>query len=253
MFKNVIVKKPGKSVVDGLTTASLGKPVYETAYQQHASYIEVLKSCGVEAKVLEADEAFPDSCFVEDPAIVTEKVAIITNPGAQTRNGETTSIKAALEEFYTEFAYIKAPGTLEGGDVMRIEDHFYIGLSTRTNREGAEQLIKILEQYGYTGSVVELKEMFHLKTGVNFIGNNTVLVAGEFITHPDFEKFTKIVIDEDEMYAANCIRMNDYVVMPANFPKTKEKLLNAGFQIKENPMSEFQKIDGGLSCLSLRF
>ncbi len=252
MFKNVIVRKPGRSIADGLTTSDLGIPVYEKALEQHGFYVETLKSCGVEAYVMEADEEFPDGCFVEDPAVVTEKVAVITNPGAETRNRETKKVEEALKNFYENFEYI-TEGTLEGGDVMRIEDHFYIGLSKRTNKAGAENLIAILEKYGYTGSIVELKEMFHLKTGVNFIEDNTILVAGEFIDNPDFNRFKKIIVEEDEMYAANCIRINDYVVMPADFPKMKLKLENAGFKIKEVPMKEFQKIDGGLSCLSLRF
>ncbi|MEW5784032.1 MAG: arginine deiminase family protein [Bacillota bacterium] len=253
MFTKIIVKKPGRSVVDGLATSDLGKPDYEKALAQHQEYIRVMGSCAVSVKILEADEAYPDSCFVEDPAVVTEKMAVITNPGAPTRNGETEAIKEALEEFYDIFEYIKSPGTLEGGDIMRMENHFYIGLSTRTNLEGAHQLNDILIKYGYSASVVPLKKMFHLKTGVNYIGDNTLLVAGEFIEHKQFRNFKNITIDDDEMYAANCIRMNDFVVMPAGFPKTKNKLTAAGFTIKELPVSEFQKIDGGLSCLSLRF
>ena len=253
MFRNIIVKRPGRSVVEGLTTSALGKPEYEKAVAQHDEYIRVMGSCGVIVKVLKADETYPDSCFVEDPAVVTEETAIITSPGAPSRKGETAAIKKALEEFYDNFEHINSPGTLEGGDVMRVENHLYVGLSNRTNAEGAQQFIEIIKKAGFSGSVVMVKEMFHLKTGVNYIGDNTLLVAGEFINHPDFQDFTKIIIAEDEMYAANCIRINDYVVMPAGFPKTKAKLQNGGFVVQEVHMSEFQKIDGGLSCLSLRF
>ncbi len=252
-FKQIIVKEPGKSVVNGLTTANLGKPDYEQAMRQHQEYIRVMQSCGVAVKILPPDEDYPDSCFVEDPAVVTEKMAVITNPGAPTRNGETAAIRQALEEFFDILEYIRAPGTLEGGDVLRVENHFYVGLSTRTNAAGASQFINIISKYGFAGSVVPLKEMFHLKTGVSYLGDNTLLVAGELIEHPQFSGFNKIVVDETEMYAANCIRVNDYVVMPAGFPKTEAKLLEAGFSIKKVPMGEFQKIDGGLSCLSLRF
>jgi len=252
MFKNVIVRKPGSTVVEGQTTSNLGLPDFEMAQVQHNEYIEVLKSTGVEVKILEASEAYPDSCFVEDPAVVTKDVAIVTNPGVDTRNGEKETIKEGLKDFFESYDYI-TEGTLEGGDVMQIDKHFYIGLSKRTNEAGAKQFIRIVEKYGYTGEIVVLKEMFHLKTGVNFIGDNTLLVAGEFITDPRFDSFKKLEINSDEMYAANCIRMNDYLVMPANFPKTKKQLEEAGFKIKEVHMSEFQKIDGGLSCLSLRF
>lgn len=252
MFKNVIVRRPASSVVNGQTTSDLGKPDYKKALIQHEEYIEVVKSCGVEVKILEANEAYPDSCFVEDPAVVTKDFAIVTNPGVDTRNGEKDIIIEGLKDFYSEYNYI-TEGTLEGGDVMQIDKHFYIGLSKRTNEAGAKEFIKIVEKYGYTGEIVVLKEMFHLKTGVNFIGDNTLLVAGEFITDPRFDTFKKLEINSDEMYAANCIRINDYLVMPADFPKTKKQLEEAGFKIKEVHMSEFQKIDGGLSCLSLRF
>lgn len=253
MFKNFVVRRPGKSVVSGLTTSDLGVPVYEKAYKQHEQYIEACRACGVEVKIMEPDEKYPDSCFVEDPAVVTDRMAIITNPGAVTRQGEEIKVKEALSEYFDEFDRIVSPGHLEGGDVMQIGDHFYIGLSKRTNEEGARQFIEIVEKHGYTGSVVELKEMFHLKTGVNFIGDNRVLVAGEFITHPDFEKYEKITVPEDEMYAANCIRVNDHIIMPAGFPKLQKKLEDLDYDLKLVEMTEFQKIDGGLSCLSLRF
>ncbi|MHA1646412.1 MAG: arginine deiminase family protein, partial [Promethearchaeota archaeon] len=157
------------------------------------------------------------------------------------------------QKIYPHLEYITEPGTLEGGDIMRIENHYYIGLSNRTNSKGAKQLIKILQQYGYEGTVVPLKEMLHLKTGVNYLGNNIVLVSGEFITHKEFQKFEKIIVQPDEEYAANCVRINDFVLMPAGFPKLKDELLKKDFQIIELEMSEFQKLDGGLSCLSLRF
>jgi len=252
MFKQLVVRTPGSSVVTGQTTSNLGVPVYENALKQHNEYIEVIKSCGVNVEILEKDERYPDSCFVEDPAVVTKDFAIITNPGVDTRNGEKHIMEESLKKFYSDFEYIEF-GYLEGGDVMQIDKHFYIGLSKRTNETGANEFIKIVEKYGYTGEVVHLKEMFHLKTGVNFIGDNTLLVAGEFIEDNRFDSFKKLIIHDDEMYAANCIRINDYLVIPANFPKTKKQLEDAGFKIKEVHMSEFQKIDGGLSCLSLRF
>lgn len=252
MFKNIVVRRPASTIVNGLTTSDLGVPNYEKALEQHTEYIEILKTCDVEVKVLEADDRYPDSCFVEDPAVVTKDFAIITNPGAESRNGEKHIMKEGLKDYFNEFEYI-VNGTLEGGDVMQIGKHFYIGLSKRTNKEGAEEFISIVEKYGYTGEVVQLIEMFHLKTGVNYIGDNTVLVSGEFIEDKRFNTFNRIIINDDEMYAANCIRINDYLVMPADFPKTKKQLLDAGFKIKEVHMSEFQKIDGGLSCLSLRF
>jgi len=251
-FQHVITRIPCKKVTEGQTTANLGKPDYKKALIQHECYRKALSECGVTVTVLEPLEDYPDSCFVEDPAIVTEKTAIILYPGAATRQGEEKEILPALQSFYPTIEAVTT-GTIEGGDVMRIGNHFYIGLSKRTNQTGADCLGKILEKYGYTYSTVPLKKMFHLKSGVNYIGDNTLLVAGEFITDSRFQDYDKIIISESEMYAANCIRINEHVIMPENFPITKKQLQQKGFSVKEVPMSEFMKIDGGLSCLSLRF
>lgn len=256
MFKNVIVRKPGKSLSEGITSApELGKPIYEKAIKQHESYVKTLKSCGVNVVELEPLEEYPDSCFMEDVAVVTRKCAIITNPGVESRKGEEKSVIEVLKKFYDEdnIEYIKAPGTLEGGDVMMVGDHFYVGLSARTNEEGIRQFISILEKYGLTGSAVPLKEVLHLKTGLAYLERNNLLVAGEFVDSPVFEKFNKIVIDENELYSANCIWVNDYVIVPEGYPKTKAAIKKAGYDVKIVDTSEYKKVDGGLSCLSLRF
>ena len=256
MFKNVIVKTPCSKITDGITSApELGKPDYELALKQHASYIEALKSCGVEVTVLPADENFPDSCFVEDTAVLTRKCAIITNPGAESRNREIEAMIPVIKKFYPEdcIEYIQAPGTLEGGDVMMVGDHFYVGKSARTNEEGIRQFIAILEKYGLTGSEVELTEVLHLKTGVNYIENNNMLVSGEFIIKPEFEQYNRYEIPAEEAYAANCIWVNDKVIVPANYPTVKKIVEDLGYEVLTVDTSEFRKIDGGLSCLSLRF
>lgn len=256
MFKNVIVKRPCSKITDGITSSpELGTPNYELALKQHDTYIEALKSCGVEVTVLEADENFPDSCFVEDTAVLTRKCAIISNPGAESRNKEVEAMIPVIKKFYSEdcIEYIKAPGTLEGGDVMMVGDHFYVGRSARTNEEGIRQFIEILEKYGLTGSEVELTEVLHLKTGVNYIENNNMLVSGEFINKPDFEKYNKYIIPAEEAYAANCIWVNDKVIVPANFPAVEKIVREAGYEVILVDTSEYRKIDGGLSCLSLRF
>lgn len=254
MFKNTIVRRPGHSLVNGITSApELGKPDYELAIKQHDAYIEVLKSCGVEVTVLEADERFPDSCFVEDVAVCTKKFTMIAKPGASSRRGEEKEIIEVIKKFYNDIEYIKEPGTLEGGDVMMVKDHFYVGLSKRTNREGAKQLIKALKKYGMSASIVEMSEMLHLKSGLAYLEDNVLLITGEFINNLEFKKFNKIIIDEEEAYSANCIRVNDYLLVPAGYPKTKEKIKNAGFKIIVVDTSEYRKVNGGLSCLSLRF
>lgn len=254
MIKNAIVRRPGHSLVNGITSApELGKPDYGLAIKQHDAYIEALKSCGVGVTVLKADERFPDSCFVEDVAVCTRKFAVITNPGASSRKGEEIEIIEVIKKYYNDIEYIEKPGTLEGGDVMMVKDHFYIGLSKRTNREGAEQLIKVLGKYGMSGSIVEMLEMLHLKSGLAYLEDNVLLVTGEYINNLEFKKFNKIMIDEEETYSANCIRVNDYVLVPADYPKTKEKIEAAGFKVIIVDTSEYRKVNGGLSCLSLRF
>ena len=256
MFQNVIVRRPCRALVEGITSnPQLGKPIYEKALQQHDQYIEALKKCGVNVTVLPADERYPDSCFVEDPAVITRKCAIITNPGAPSRNGEKNEIIGAVRKFFSEdqIEYIQFPGTLEGGDVMMVGDHFYVGRSARTNEEGIRQFIAILEKYGLSGSEVTLEEVLHLKTGVNYLENGNMLVSGEFVDKEDFAKFNRVEIPEEEAYAANCIWVNGTVIVPEGFPAVKKAVEDLGYPVLLVDTSEYRKIDGGLSCLSLRF
>ena len=214
-----------------------------------------MKKTGVEVTVLPPSDEYPDSCFVEDDAVLTRACAIITNPGASTRKGEIEAMIPVIRQFYPEdkIEYIKAPGTLEGGDVMMVGDHFYVGRSARTNEEGIRQFIAILEKYGLSGSEVPLEKVLHLKTGVNYLENNNMLVSGEFIDKPDFQKYNKYIIPENEAYAANCIWMNGTVLVPAGYPETEKLVRSMGYDVILVDTSEFRKIDGGLSCLSLRF
>ncbi|GAA1372307.1 MULTISPECIES: dimethylarginine dimethylaminohydrolase family protein [Peribacillus] len=253
MFNHAIVRKIGKSFVNGLTTSDLGNPNYEKALVQHEAYVEALKQCGVKVTVLESDERYPDSTFVEDTAVLTPKCALVTNPGAESRNGEINEMKEVLKDFYDTIEYIQSPGMLDGGDVMQVEDHFYVGLSTRTNEAGALQFKDIMGKYGYGTTIIPLKKFFHLKTGVNYLGDNNLLVAGEFINHEAFSSFNQIIVKEEEEYSGNCVRMNDCVIVPKGFEGTKKKIEELGYTVIEVEMTEFQKQDGGLSCLSLRF
>lgn len=253
MFKNAIVRKPARSMIHGLTSANLGAPAFEKALDQHHRYVEVLRGLGVRVTVMDADERFPDSVFVEDCAVLTETCAIITNPGAPTRKGETEAVETALKDFYTRFEYIKDPGALDGGDVMRVANHFYTGISDRTNDDGAEQFEKILEKYGFTASRVRLETVLHLKTGVVALDADDLVAAGEFIDNPVFDGFNRIIVDPEEAYAANCIWVNGSVIVPAGFEKVKRSIEKAGYPAIETDVSEFRKLDGGLSCLSLRF
>ncbi|WP_196139014.1 dimethylarginine dimethylaminohydrolase family protein [Aliikangiella sp. G2MR2-5] len=253
MFTKAIVRTPCHEMVKGITSANLGAPIYEKALAQHADYIEALIECGLDVTILPPDEGYPDSCFVEDVALMTPHCAIITNPGADSRKGEIESMIPAVEEFYDKVEFIEAPGTVEAGDIMMVGDHFYIGLSDRTNEIGAVQMISYLEKYGMSGSMVEMSEMLHLKTGLSYLENNKLLATGEFVAKEEFQKFDMIEIDNDEAYASNSVWINDTILTPNGFPKTKAKLEQTGYKIREVDVSEFQKLDGGLSCLSLRF
>ena len=255
-FTNVIVRRPAKSMVEGITSApELGKPDYELAIKQHDNYIAALKQCGVEVTVLPALEQYPDSCFVEDPAVITRKGAIITNPGAASRNGEKDEIEPAVRQFFDDehVKHIESPGTLDGGDVMMVGDHFYVGRSSRTNPEGIRQFLAILESWGLEGSEVTLDHTLHLKTGVNYLENNNLLVAGEFIDKCEFGSFNKFIVPEEEAYGANCIWVNDTVIVPKGYPTVLQAVKDFGYKTIVCDTSEYRKLGGGLSCMSLRF
>jgi dimethylargininase len=241
-------------MVKGLSSApELGKPVYEKALIQHDAYSAALRQCGLTVLVLPADEDYPDSCFVEDTAVLTRRGAIITNPGAPSRRGEVKAIEKEMGRFFKDIEYIRAPGTLEGGDVMMAGDHFFVGRSGRTNGEGIGQFLGILKRWGFTGSEVPLEKVLHLKTGVNYIENNTMLTAGEFTAKADFAPYRRLAVKESESYGANCIWVNGTVIMAQGYPETEEMVRNEGYPILLVDTSEFRKLDGGLSCLSLRF
>lgn len=240
-------------MINGISTAGLGLPNYELALKQHTAYIAALKECGLDVTILPADEAYPDSTFVEDVALLTPHCAIVTNPGADTRRGEIAAIKPVLQDFYTDIEEIREPGRVEAGDIMMVGEHFYIGLSERTNQAGAEQMIGFLEKYGLNGSSVTMSEMLHLKTGLAYLENNNLLACGEFLTKPEFQQFNTLEIDTSESYAANCIWVNGTVLMPKGYPNAHKTIADAGYPIIEVDVSEFRKLDGGLSCLSLRF
>ncbi|MCP3943321.1 MAG: N(G),N(G)-dimethylarginine dimethylaminohydrolase [Desulfobacteraceae bacterium] len=253
MFTKAVVKRPCRNMVKGISRANLGKPDYFLAIKQHGQYVKALESCGLDVTVLEADEAFADSTFIEDTCLVTPSCAVITNPGAETRNGEIHKVRTSMEEFGLPMEEIQTPGTLDGGDVMMAGNHYYVGLSQRTNREGFEQLRSILKKYKMTASAIPLTTVLHLKTGISYLENNYLLAHGKFLTLPEFQKFSILPVDEQEAYAANCIWINDQVIWPKGFPKTKKMIKEKGFNIIEVDVSEFRKLDGGLSCLSLRF
>jgi dimethylargininase len=252
MFTHAITRLPGENFATGLTTANLGRPSYELILKQHQAYRQALLGLGLDVVVLPAEPAYPDAYFVEDPAIVTPKIAVMTHPGAPARQGAGDSLKPFLE-YYRPIFQIRPPGTVDGGDVMMVGNHFFIGLSERTNAAGADQLTSLLAAAGHTSETVPVASGLHLKSGVNYLGSETLLFSNSLVNHPAFKNYDKIVLDDDEAYAANTLWVNDALLMPAGFPKTYANLAHLGMRIIELDVSEMQKMDGGLTCLSLRF
>ena len=255
-FTNAIARLPGQNFAEGLTTVTLGVPLLDIVLEQHSLYCDALTDAGLTVTKLPADLRHPDSTFVEDTAVITPRGAILMRPGAPSRSGEVAAIRPALTPHFPNLLEIIAPGTVDGGDICEAGDHFFIGVSHRTNEEGARQLAANLSSLGYTSSVIDVRAMttiLHLKSGISYIGDNTMVVMQELAGRPDFKNYQRIVVSPAESYAANCVRVNDVVLLPAGYPQLAADLVNHSFQPVHLPMSEFQKMDGGLSCLSLRF
>lgn len=247
-----IARSPTLNTGDGLTTAGLGAPDTETMLAQHRNYVGVLESLGLKVTVLEGDEDFPDGCFVEDTAVVTAEVAVITRQGASSRRGEEAAIEPLLAQ-HRPIAHIVAPGSVDGGDIAVSGGCALIGLSERTNQEGARQLADILEAHGTRCITLAAGDGLHLKSSVNAIGGDRLLVTQAFSDCAELSEFERIVIPADESYAGNSLWINDCVLVPAGFPKTMDLIQALGIEIIESEVSEFRKMDGGLTCLSIRF
>jgi dimethylargininase len=252
LYTHAITRKPGANFDQGLTTSNLGKPSYELITLQHEAYIETLKTLGLEVTVMDPLPEHPDAYFVEDTAIVARDVAIITLPGAADRRGEIAFIESILAR-YRPVLHIHPPGTMDGGDVLMIDKHFYIGISERTNQAGAEQLGSIVARYGNTWETVPVQDGLHLKSSVNYIGKNTLLLSQKFAGLAAFSKYEQIIVDQADEYACNTLWINDCLIMPKGFPNTRKRFEILDMKIIELEVSEVRKMDGGLTCMSLRF
>jgi dimethylargininase len=256
-FSKAIVRLPGENFSQGLTMSGPGsRPDFRKALEQHAAYRRALAACGVEVTVMPADDSYPDGTFVEDTFVIAERVAIATRPGAKTRAGEVESVAAVLREFRPALEQIEAPGTVDGGDICQVDDHFLIGLSARTNDAGAAQLAAILARHQYTASTIDIRNhpwLLHLKSGIAYLGEQRFLIAAGFPPADWLAHGHMIEVAPGEMYAANAVRVNDEVFIASGFPRLAGTLDKLGYRLRALEMSEFAKMDGGLSCLSLRF
>jgi dimethylargininase len=255
-FTHAIVRPPAGTFAHGITSSDLGAPDPALALEQHEAYCRTLERLGLSLLRLPADPEFPDSTFVEDAAIVTGRGAILTRPGAPTRAGEVAALGAALGAWFPQLDQITHPGTVDGGDICEAGSHFFIGLSHRTNADGAAQLSGWLAARGFGSTVIDIREsagMLHLKTGLSWLGGRRLLAWGELAEHEALRGWDVVEVPEGEDYAANCIRVNDAVLIAQGFPKTAALLRELGHEIAEVDMSEYRKMDGGLSCLSVRW
>jgi dimethylargininase len=256
VFRHAIVRPPAANFADGLTTATLGAPDVSRALDQHARYCEALEGCGLALTRLHAEPRFPDSTFVEDTAILTARGAVLTRPGAPSREGEVAGIAQALSVFFAEPLRIEPPGTVDGGDVCEAGHHFFIGVSRRTNAEGARQLADHLRRLGYTSVPVDVRGVagiLHLKSGLAAVDDRRLVVIEALAERAEFEGYERLVVDVAETYAANCVRVNEALLVAGGHPRFEASARRLGLDVITLEMSEFEKMDGGLSCLSLRF
>ncbi len=251
-FTKAIVRIPCERLAEGITTAGLGPVDTARAREQHAAYCRVLEACGLTVEVLDPLADYPDSTFIEDVALCTPRGAVLTRPGAPTRRGEEAHAGPVLEKHFGRLHRIESPGTIEGGDIMMAGERYYIGRTARSNEAGFAQMASFLESFGYQAIAVSVGDLLHLKTGVSYLENNMLLAVAPLADDPCFSDFEIIRVDEDEAYAANSLWINGRVLCPAGYPKTAAAIADAGYEVIGVDVSEFRKLDGGLSCLSLR-
>jgi len=256
VFTKAIVKPPCVTFASGETTAELGKADLNVALQQHRAYCAALESCGLKLIELPPDDKHPDSTFVEDTALLTSRGAVLTRPGAESRRGEVENIAPVVHEYFDKVYSIEEPGTLDAGDVSEAGEHFFIGISRRTNEHGAKQLARIIESFGYSASLIDIRSLsniLHLKSGMAYLSGRRLVVTEALRNVPEFSNYDLICLNSTEEYAANCLSVNGKILIASGFPMMRRELELLGYSTISLDMSEFQKMDGGLSCLSLRF
>jgi dimethylargininase len=252
-FNRAIVREPAPSVVGGLRASERSDPSYDRIRAEHDAYIGALSAAGVAVTVLPSLEDFPDSVFVEDPALVFTEGAILLRPGAPSRVAEADALAPALRGLFDAVTDLPS-GFADGGDVLVTPSQVIIGLSARTNRNGAEALAGCLSRLGRNAVIVTTPPgVLHLKTACSLLDDETVLCTATLAATEIFEGFRQAVTPEGEEAAANALRINDSVMVGAGFPRTIELLRSLGYAVIPLENSEIGKIDAGLSCLSLRW
>lgn len=254
-FTHAVTRRPAHSIIKGLRAVDTGNPDLALMQSHHADYIAALKSAGATVIELDALEDFPDSVFVEDTALCLPQGAVIMRPGAPSRLGEAAEMAPTLSKLYSQMRRIEgAESFIEGGDILVSEREILVGRSARTNAAGVAELTKLVADWGH--KVRELHTppgVLHFKTDCSLMDGETVLSTDRLAASGCFQDYKVIPVAEGEEASANAIRFNDAVLFPAGFPRTRDRLVAAGYNVTEIGNSECAKIDGGMSCLSLRF
>ena len=245
-----VTRTPGKSYVKCESCHPLRSTIdLQKAQEQHSRYCTVLGDLGLEVITLSPDESHPDACFVEDTAVIHGKRALVCRMGAESRRGEEDSICELLDQ-YLDVRRVVAPATVEGGDVVHFEDHLLSGLSMRTNAEGVSQMGEWLDVRVDT---IDDPEIMHLKSYVTYLGQGIVIASKKYADHPSLAAMKVIVVPDGDEYAADTLAIDDTVLMPAGREKAHARVRDAGFKVITLDMSEIEKCDGAMTCLSLLF
>ena len=251
-FTHAVSRMPGKSIANGLRAVSGPNPDADRFQQEHHAYVACLKSAGAEVTLLPPLEAFADSVFVEDPALCAGGSAIILRPGAESRFGEAEHIAPALEAIFGKVTRLEK-GYVDGGDILLTDTEAMIGVSARTNEDGINALEPILTALGYDIRIVHTPTgVLHFKSDCGLLDEKTIFSTPLLASSNCFDGYKVIETPQGEEAAANLIRFNDYVIMRAGFPKTKALLENHGYRVRELSADQAARVDGGLSCMSLR-
>ena len=253
-FTHAITRKPSKAVVRGLTSQDRGVPDFKLMNIHHMDYVKALKKAGANVIELDALEDFPDSTFVEDTALCLPEGAVIMKPGAPSRLKEVNYIEPQLSELYREVYRIEGKGTIEAGDILTTESEILVGRSERTSAEGVSELKEIVSKWGYkVTEVITPPEILHFKTDCSLLNNDTILSTERLASTGCFKNYNIILTCDGEEEAANTVRYNEWIIMADSFINTTKRLIDCGFKVLKVGNTECAKIDGGMSCLSLRF
>ncbi|MHA2027152.1 MAG: dimethylarginine dimethylaminohydrolase family protein [Candidatus Thorarchaeota archaeon] len=250
MTKRAIVRPPGNSFKGCLSDHPLHHTLdLELALEQHSMYRRTLSDLGLELIELDPNDDYPDACFVEDTVVVHKDRAIVTRMARESRRGESLGVESALSEF-KQIESAKEPGTLEGGDVIHLPDSLICGITERTNHDGASQMEHWLETFVHR---IEDPNIMHIKSHVTYLGRDTIVCNPRYADHPVLEPFNKIILPPEESHSANTLTIGDIVIMSVRHDTTARMVREAGFDVVQLNMSEFEKCDGALTCLSVIF